>query len=51
MEMQYFKEYSPALGREMECKVYGHGGRPMLYHTPVYEPSRHCGSAPKCRTS
>ena len=26
MEMQYFKEYSPALGREMECKVYGHGG-------------------------
>ena len=23
MEMQYFKEYSPALGREMECKVYG----------------------------
>ena len=31
MEMQYFKEYSPALGREMECKVYGHGGRPMLY--------------------
>ena len=29
--MQYFKEYSPALGREMECKVYGHGGRPMLY--------------------
>ena len=31
MEMQYFKEYSPALGREMECKIYGHGGRPMLY--------------------
>ena len=27
MEMQYFKEYSPALGREMECKVYGHGDR------------------------
>ena len=31
MEMQYFKEYSPALGREMECKVYGHAGRPMLF--------------------
>lgn len=31
MEMQYFKDYSPALGREMECKVYGHAGRPMLY--------------------
>ena len=31
MEMQYFKEYSPALGREMECKIYGHAGRPVLY--------------------
>ena len=31
MEMQYFKEYSPALGREMECKLYGHAGRPMLF--------------------
>ena len=31
MEMQYFKDYSPALGRVMECKVYGHAGRPMLY--------------------
>ena len=31
MRTQYFKEYSPALGREMEWKVYGHGGRPMLY--------------------
>lgn len=31
MEMQYFKDYSPALGRDMECKVYGHAGRPMLF--------------------
>lgn len=31
MEMQYFKEYSPALGREMEWKVYGHAGRPVLF--------------------
>ena len=31
METQYFKEYSPALGREMECKLYGHKGRPMLF--------------------
>ena len=31
METQYFKEYSPALGREMECKLYGHAGRPMLF--------------------
>ena len=31
METQYFKDYSPALGREMECKVYGHAGRPMLF--------------------
>ena len=29
MEMQYFKEYSPELGRDMECKLYGHAGRPM----------------------
>ena len=27
MEMQYFKEYSPELGRDMECKLYGHAGR------------------------
>ena len=31
MEMQYFKEYSPELGRDMECKLYGHAGRPVLY--------------------
>ena len=31
MEIQYFKEYSPALGREMECTVYGHAGRPVLF--------------------
>lgn len=31
MEKQYFKQYSPALGRDMECNVYGHGGRPMLF--------------------
>ena len=31
MEMQYFKEYSPALNRDMECKVYGHAGKPVLF--------------------
>ena len=31
MEMQYFRQYSPALEREMECKVYGSGGRPVLF--------------------
>ena len=31
METQYFKWYSPVLGREMECKSYGHGGRPVLF--------------------
>lgn len=31
MEMQYFKNYSPSLGRDMELKVYGHAGRPMLF--------------------
>ena len=31
MQTRYFKEYSPALGREMECKVYGHAGRAVLF--------------------
>lgn len=31
METQYFKDYSPALERDMECKVYGHAGRPVLF--------------------
>lgn len=31
METQYFKDYSPALDREMECKMYGHAGRPVLF--------------------
>ena len=31
MQTQYFKDYSPALGRDMECQVYGHAGRPVLY--------------------
>ena len=31
METQYYKAYSPALGRDMECKRYGHAGRPVLY--------------------
>lgn len=31
METQHFNEYSPALDRNMECKVYGHAGRPMLF--------------------
>ena len=31
METQYHKWYSPSLNRDMELKVYGHAGRPMLY--------------------
>jgi esterase/lipase superfamily enzyme len=31
METQYFKEYSPALDRDMEMKVWGHAGRPVLF--------------------
>lgn len=31
MKMQYFKQYSTALGRDMECKLYGHCGRPVIY--------------------
>lgn len=31
METRYFKRYSERLGREMECKQYGHAGRPFLF--------------------
>lgn len=31
MKTQYFKHYSPALNRDMECKIYGHAGRPVLF--------------------
>ena len=31
METQYFKDYSPTLERDMEIKVYGQRGRPVLF--------------------
>lgn len=31
MEMSYYKQYSPVMERDMECKVYGHAGRPVLF--------------------
>ncbi len=31
MEIRYFKHYSGHLGRDMEFKVYGHGGMPVLF--------------------
>ena len=31
METQYYKAYSPALGRDMEAKLYGRAGRPVLF--------------------
>lgn len=31
MEMQYYKWFSQALGRDMEFKIYGHAGRPVLF--------------------
>ncbi len=31
MEIRYCKHYSSYLGREMEFKVYGHGGKPVLF--------------------
>ncbi len=31
MEARYFKMYSPSLGRDMELKVYGSSGRPVLF--------------------
>lgn len=31
MEIRYFKNYSHCLGRDMEFKVYGHAGKPVLF--------------------
>lgn len=31
MKIQYMKQYSPAMGCEMECKIYGQKGRPVLF--------------------
>ena len=31
MEIRYFKHYSSHLGRDMEFKVYGHSGKPVLF--------------------
>ena len=31
MEIRYFKHYSGALHRDMEFKVYGHGGKPVMF--------------------
>lgn len=31
MRIEYHKHYSSYLGRDMEFKVYGHGGRPVLF--------------------
>ena len=31
MQTYYTKWYSPSLGREMEIKVWGHAGRPVLF--------------------
>ena len=30
MHTEYHKEYSRHLGRDMEFKVYGHSGKPVL---------------------
>jgi len=31
MNIQYIKRYSHQLGREMEYKIYGHGGKPVMF--------------------
>ncbi len=31
MLVEYYKQYSPSLHRDMECKSYGHAGRPVLF--------------------
>ena len=32
MQVEYRKEYSHILGREMEFKRYGHAGKPVFLH-------------------
>ena len=31
MEVRYMKHYSGHLGRDMEFKVYGHSGKPVMF--------------------
>ena len=31
METEYYREYSPILGKDLELKRYGHAGRPVLF--------------------
>ena len=31
MKIEYHHHYSGYLGREMEFKVYGHGGKPVIF--------------------
>ncbi len=31
MDIRYYKHYSSHLGRDMEFKVYGHGGKPVMF--------------------
>ena len=31
MNTEYFKEYSPEMGRDMELKTWGYGGVPVLF--------------------
>jgi len=31
MEMNYYKQYSPSLNKDVEFKVYGHSGKPLLF--------------------
>ena len=31
MEIQYYRHYSGCLGRDMEFKVYGHAGKPVMF--------------------
>ena len=31
MNIEYHKHYSAHLNRDMEFKVYGHGGKPVLF--------------------
>ena len=46
MQIDYHKEHSSRLGRDMEFKVYGHGGRPVLAENPpLFFPAKTAASS------
>ena len=51
MEGTYYKEWSAVLDREMEFKVYGHGGVPVLALPVCCTRAKSSSSAPTASTA